>query len=497
MPETKYARSGDVSIAYQTIGDGPFDLVHVPGFVSNVELSWEHPRQAAYFNALAAFSRLIIFDKRGTGASDRVTGAPPLEVRMDDVRAVMDAAGSERAAIVGFSEGTPMTALFTATYPERVFAAVLYGGAARFTRAPDYPFGATAEAMRREVEDSRARFGTREWAEEAIEALAPSKVGDAEFFEFFARYMRLSASPSAVAALDEMNAEIDVRAVLPTIRTPTLVMRRTGDRPEVGRYLAERIPGARFVELPGQDHIPWTGEFEPLVEAIRLFVVPLWEERAWEEAEPDTVLATVLFTDIVDSTATAVELGDRRWRELLEQHHGRIRRELARFRGVEIDTAGDGFFARFDGPARAIRCASAIQASVSDLGLGVRAGVHTGECELFDDKVTGIAVSIGARVAAQARPGEVLVSQTVRDLVAGSGLAFEDRGAAELKGVPGEWRLFAAAARASAAPSPHPAETPAETDRPGLADRAVRRLARSAPGLVRAALRAQERRLGA
>jgi pimeloyl-ACP methyl ester carboxylesterase len=444
-PETRYARSGDVSIAYQVIGDGPFDVVLVPGFVSNVELVWEDELHAAHHRAYAEFCRMITFDKRGTGLSDRISGAPSLEVRIDDVRAVMDAVGSERAAVVGFSEGAPMTAMFAATHPERVFAMVLYGGAARFARAPDYPFGSTMEEINREIDDDLSQFGTRGYVEEAIAALAPSMVGDEEFLAHFSRYMRQSSSPSAVAALTRMNAEIDVRAILPTIRTPTLVMRRAGDRPEVGRYLADRIPGAEFVELDGADHLPWTGDSAALVERVRRFVTPLWEQRVWEDAEQDTVLATVLFTDIVDSTATAAGLGDRRWRDLLEQHHMRIRRELARYRGTEIDTAGDGFFARFDGPARAIRCAGAIQKSVTEIGLEVRAGVHTGECELLDDKVTGIAVSIGARVASRAQAGEVLVSQTVRDLVAGSGLVFEDRGTAELKGVPGEWRLFAVA----------------------------------------------------
>jgi class 3 adenylate cyclase len=442
VPETRYARSGDVSIAYQVVGDGPFDLVFVPGFVSNVELGWDDPARADLYRRLASFARLILFDKRGTGLSDRTMPAS-LEVRMDDVRAVMDAAGSERAAIIGFSEGSPMTALFAATYPERTIAIVLCGGGARFTRAPDYPFGMSADEYRQQAEDARRRFGTREYAVDAVKALAPSKVDDEAFVAEMARYLRQSASPGAVAELNEMNAEIDVRSVLPSIRVPTLVMRRAGDRPEVGRYLADRIPGATFVELQGLDHLVWVGDYEDFLVRVREFTESAWLERAWEESEPETVLATVLFTDIVGSTATAAELGDRRWRELLEQHHARIRRELARFRGSEIDTAGDGFFARFDGPARAIRCATAIREAVGELGLEIRAGVHTGECELLDAKVTGIAVSIGARVAAQAQPGEVLVSQTVRDLVAGSGLAFADRGAAELKGVPGEWRLYA------------------------------------------------------
>jgi len=435
--------SGDVSIAYQVVGTGPVDLVLVPGFVSNVELAWDDPHSVTFYRALAEFSRLIVFDKRGTGLSDRVTGVAPLEVRMDDLRAVMDAAGSERAAVIGFSEGAPMATLFAATYPERVTAIILCGGSARYTRAPDYPFGPSEAEYRRGVEDTRARFGTPEWVDEAIAGLAPSMIGDPGYRTFFARYTRQSASPGAAAALSEMNAEIDIRSVLPAIRVPTLAMRRAGDRPELGRYLADRIPRARFVELRGADHLMWTGDSMEIVDHIREFLESVAQRPAVVDA--DTVLATVLFTDIVGSTAAAAELGDRGWRELLERHHAMVRSELAHYRGVEVDTAGDGFFARFDGPARAIRCACAIRDAVGDLGIEIRSGVHTGECEVFQDKVAGIAVSIGARVAARAAPGEVLVSQTVRDLVAGSGLLFEERGVAELKGVPGEWRLYALA----------------------------------------------------
>ena len=444
VPETRYARSGEVSIAYQVIGTGPVDLVLVPGFVSNVELAWDDPYCAAFYRALAEFSRLILFDKRGTGLSDRVTGIASLEVRMDDVQAVMKAAGSDRAAVIGLSEGAPMTALFAATYPERVSAMILWGGAARYTRAPDYPFGLSAADYRREVEDTRARYGTPEWAREVLAALAPSMVGDEEYTAFFGRYVRQSASPGAAAALEEMNGEIDVRGVLPTIRVPTLVMRRKGDRPELGRYLSGRIPGARFVELSGADHLMWTGDQMEIVHQIREFISSVAEQPGAHE-DLDTVLATVLFTDIVGSTAAAAELGDRRWRDLLEQHHATVRAQLARYRGVEVDTAGDGFFIRFDGPARAIRCACAIRDAVGELGIEIRSGVHTGECEVFQDTVAGLAVSIGARVAARAAPGEILVSQTVRDLVAGSGLLFDERGVAELKGVPGEWRLYALA----------------------------------------------------
>jgi class 3 adenylate cyclase len=443
QPETRYARSGDVSIAYQVVGEGPFDVVFVPGSVSNVEYGWEEPSLARFYERLASFSRLILFDKRGTGLSDRVKDVPMLETRMDDVRAVMDAAGSERAAILGVSEGGPMAALFAATYPARTFAAVLYGSPSRYAWAPDYPWGVTLEEYRRELEEVERRWGTPEYSDELLQWLAPSVADDEGFKRWFRTYVRLSASPGAARDLERMNMEIDVRQVLPAIRVPTLVLNRAEDRAERARYLAAQIPGARYVELPGRDHAPWVGDADALVDAVREFVTGAWEEGAWEEAEPDRVLATVLFTDIVGSSEKAASLGDRGWRDLLERHHAEVRRQLVRFRGKEVDTAGDGFFASFDGPARAIRCASAIVESMPKLGLEVRAGLHTGECELVDDKVAGIAVHTGARVASQARPGEVLVSSTVKDLVAGSGLAFQDRGAHELTGIPGEWRLYA------------------------------------------------------
>jgi pimeloyl-ACP methyl ester carboxylesterase/class 3 adenylate cyclase len=440
-PETRYARSGDVAIAYQVWGEGPFDLVYVPGAFSNVDLISDQPRLAAYFERLAAFSRLIIFDKRGTGASDRSVGIADLETRMDDVRAVMDAAGSDRAAVMGVSEGGPMSVLFAATYPERTRALVVYGSVPRFNRAPGFPWGPTYDDDLRDADDWARRWGTPELARETLGVEAT----DAEV-RAFERRMRLSGTPKDVAALGRMNAEIDVRNVLPTIRVPTLVAHRVEDHIPIegARWMAGQIPGGRFVELPGGPHFPIYGDTDSVVRAVESFLVPICTGPD-AGLEPESVLATVLFTDIVGSTAKAAELGDRGWRELLEQHHGRIRQQLARYRGVELDTAGDGFFARFDGPARAIRCATEITSSVRELGLDLRVGLHTGECEVVDNKVAGIAVSIGARVAAQARPGEVLVSQTVKDLVAGSGLAFEDRGVAELKGVPGEWRLYAVA----------------------------------------------------
>ena len=443
-PETRYARSGDVNIAYQVLGDGPFDLVHVPPFASHVELAWQVDGMATFYRGLAAFSRLILFDKRGQGMSDRVTGAPTLEVRMDDVRAVMDAVGSERAALLGSSEGGPMSILFAATHPSRVWALVLVGSAARELWAPDYPWGAREDDYRRAQEQIEREWGTAEWGAGFADRLAPS--ADDEGKRALARLLRQSASPGAAAALWRMNRDIDVRHVLSAIRIPTLVLNRIGDLPATvagSRYLAQHIAGARYVELPGSDHAIHAGDPEPPLREIGGFLSEVWDERGWDEAEPERVLATVLFTDIVDSTAKASELGDARWRELIQAHHKLIRRQLVRFRGDELDTAGDGFFASFDGPARAIRCAYAINEAVEEIGIRVRAGLHTGECERIDHKIGGIAVNIGARVAAQAEPGEVLVSGTVRDLVAGSGIEFRDRGVSALKGVPGEWRLWA------------------------------------------------------
>ncbi|TML75806.1 MAG: adenylate/guanylate cyclase domain-containing protein [Actinobacteria bacterium] len=446
VPETWYARSGDVNIAYQVAGDGPFDVVFVPGYVSHVELGWETPRHGDLRRRLASFARLIVFDKRGTGMSDPVDGVPSLETRMDDLRGVMDAAGSKRAAIIGLEEGVPMSVLFAATYPERTAALVLWGGYARAMWAPDYPWGWTAEAYRGLLEADLELFGPRDKAVDLFTRRFGE--GPAENVDYY----RHCVSPSMMIALNRMNAEIDVRPVLPAIRVPTLVIHGDSDRVvpvEASRYLAERIPAARAVELAGVDHLPAGADLGRLCDELERFLVPVCTAAdADEEVEPESVLATVLFTDLVGSTAKAAELGDRGWRELLEQHHGQIRGQLARFRGVELDTAGDGFFARFDGPARAIRCACAAREAVAELGLEIRAGLHTGECELLDGKVTGIAVSIGARVAAEAGPGEVLVSSTVKDLVAGSGLEFEDRGLHELKGVPGEWRLYSVATRA-------------------------------------------------
>jgi pimeloyl-ACP methyl ester carboxylesterase len=444
LPRTRYARSGDVNIAYQVVGEGPFDLVMVPGAFSHVELAWHVENRAAFARRLAGFSRLIVFDKRGTGMSDR-SDIADLETRMDDVRAVMDAAGSERAALLGISEGGPMSVLFAATYPERCWALILFASFAREMWAPDYPFGATEEEKREELEAIEASRDDPSYFDRLARELAPSADGEAQ--RAFAEMLRQAGTPGARMALARMNRDIDVRAVLPSIRVPTLVLNRADDHRtnvEGSRYLAAHIAGARHVELPGADHAPQAGDAEAVLREIELFLNAAWT-TARDPFDGESVLATILFTDIVGSTEKMATLGDRRWRELLEAHHATIRRELVRYRGVEMDTAGDGFFARFDGPARAIRCARDIVDEVRSLGLDVRAGLHTGECEVADGKVAGIAVSIGARVAAQAAPGEVLVSGTVRDLVAGSGLEFEERGVRPLKGVPGEWRLYAVA----------------------------------------------------
>ncbi|MBA2384933.1 MAG: adenylate/guanylate cyclase domain-containing protein [Actinobacteria bacterium] len=437
IPQTRYARSGDVNIAYQVVGDGPLDLVLVPGFVSHLDIDWEEPRAAHGLRRLAAFSRLIRFDKRGTGLSDRSVGLPDLETRMDDVRAVMDAVGSERAALYGYSEGGPMCCLFSATYPERVSALVIYASyAKRQDPDGDYPWVQSWEdrqAYAAEVE--------RNWGEEADRTRMGANVDEA-LTAWWLRRARASASPGGARDLILMNSQIDVRHVLPTIAVPTLVLHRTGDgdsNVEEGRYLASRIPGARFVELSGDDHFPWVNG-DQIIDEIEVFLTGVRRGP-----DPDRVLATILFTDLVGSTERAVEVGDRRWAELVEAHHAAVRRELERFRGRELDVAGDGFFAAFDGPARAVRCATAVRDALRRIGLGVRAGVHTGECQQVEGKLAGLAVVVGARISAAAAEGQVLVSGTVHDLVAGSGLEFEDRGERELKGLPGVWRLYAVA----------------------------------------------------
>jgi pimeloyl-ACP methyl ester carboxylesterase len=440
-PETRYAKTADgVHVAYQVVGDGPVDMVFVMGWVTNIEVMWDDPHFARFLGRLATFSRLILFDKRGVGLSDRVPEdrLPDLETRMDDVRAVMDAVGSERAVVFGVSEGGPMSILFAATYPERTIALALYGTVADFTaREPEYKDEPAAYLARMEETWGSLEFARGEIANWA----APGHESDERLVAWLASYMRKAASPGAAVALELMNQQINATHALPSIHVPTLMIAREGDldfRIEQVRDTASRIAGARLVELAGNEHFPWVGDEDAILEEVERFVVALGEV----EAELDRALATVLFTDVVGSTEKASELGDRGWKALIEEHHRRVRGQLARYRGVEVDTAGDGFFATFDGPARAVRCARSIVDAVAPLGIEVRAGVHTGEVETIDAKVGGMAVVIGARVGASAGPSEVLVSQTVKDLVAGSGLAFEDAGEQELKGVPDRWRLY-------------------------------------------------------
>lgn len=439
-PPTRYAKSGDASIAYQVVGDGPIDLVLALGFATHLELQWEAPPMARFFERLASFSRLIIFDKRGTGLSDPVTEAPTLEQRIDDVRAVMDAAGSERAAFFGISEGAPMSVLFAAGHPDRVTALVLYGAMGRTTEAPDYPWASPAGALR----EAAAEFIAPYWGQQAegmVELFAPSLAGNPDVVDFTARMERTAASPAMVQKIFEMFLDIDVRAVLPTIQVPTLVLHRRGDRVvyrRAGEEVAAQIPGARYVELSGIDHLPWAGDAEAVLGEAEEFLT-----GARSAPEPDRALATVMFTDIVGSTERAVTLGDARWREVLSEHQEAVRGELKRFRGREIKTLGDGYLATFDGPARAIRCGQALAEAARSADLELRIGLHAGEVELMDGDIGGIAVHIAARIGALAAADEVLVSSTVKDLVAGSGIRFEDRGTKRLKGISDEWHLFA------------------------------------------------------
>ena len=439
--KTRYAKSGDVNIAFQVVGDGPIDLVLSVGWVTHLDLAWDIPPLVRFYERLASFSRLILFDKRGTGLSDPVTGGslPTLEERMDDIRAVLDDAGSKRAAVMGESEGGPLAMLFAAAHPERTVALILQGAEVRERTDEDWPWGEATEA---EFEEAMASLPERWGQGRGFQVFVPS-MGDVEWGrEWLGRVQVHSNTPGGAEAFMRMAFDIDVRDVVSAINVPTLVIHAVEDQVchvENARFLARTITGARYLELPGGDHAPWFDPDQTIAE-IREFLTGTREASAH-----DRMLATVLFTDLVGSTALTVELGDQRWRDLVEQHHAAVRRELGRYDGREVDTAGDGFFATFDGPARAIRCAQAIVGAVRPLGLAVRAGLHTGEVEVADGKVAGIAVNIGARVAARAESGEVLVSSTVRDLVAGSGLEFAERGQAELKGVPGEWRLFAVA----------------------------------------------------
>ena len=437
-PETRYARSGEVHIAYQVFGEGDLDLVLVPGFTTHVELLWEHEPTARFLEGLASFARVISFDRRGSGLSDPVTDAPTLEQRMDDVRAVMDAAGSERAALVGISEGVPMSILFAATYPQRVRALVCSGGMARSTYAEDYPWATPAEAL----VESGVELILPNWGDGSlIEVSSPSQADNPESRAFYGRMERSTASPGMLTALLQMFLDLDVRDVVPSVHVPALVLHRTRDRlvnVRHGRWLAEHMPNARMVEFEGDDHGFWYEGTEEWLGEVQEF---LTGARAAPDA--DRVLATVLFTDIVDSTRTAADLGDQRWREVLERHQREVREALGRFNGREVKSTGDGFLATFDGPARAIHCATAILRSSEASGIGVRAGLHTGECEVMGDDIGGIAVHIAARVSAHAEPRELLVSRTVKDLVAGSGIEFTDRGAHTLKGVPDTWQLYA------------------------------------------------------
>jgi pimeloyl-ACP methyl ester carboxylesterase len=439
IPAVRYARSGDVHVAYQVVGDGPVDIVFVEGFVTNRHVVWEEPSYRRFVDRLGAFARVILFDKRGMGLSDRVQ-AGTLEERMDDVRAVMDAAGSERAALIGESEGGPLSMLFAAAHPERTLALILAGAEVKEEITEDWPWG---ESTREEFEEYLATLH-ESWSQApaSLEGFVRSWGDDPRLCEWFARLKVQSASPAAAEVFMRMAHDIDVRDVAPAIRVPTLILHSVDDQVchvENARYLARTIPGARYVELPGSDHVMYAELADAAIGEIREFLTGVREGP-----EPERVLATVLFTDLVGSTEQAAELGDRRWRDLLERHHDEVRRELARFSGREIDTAGDGFLAAFDGPARAIRCAKAVVSSVAALGLTMRAGVHTGECEVLHDKLAGLAVHVGARVAAQAGPGEVLVSSTVRDLIAGSGIELEDRGLYALKGFEEQRRLYAA-----------------------------------------------------
>ncbi len=434
--ETRYARSGDAHIAYQTVGDADLDLVLLPGAFSHVEHQWEEPSFARFLHRLASFARLIVLDVRGTGLSDRAADLPTLEEQIDDVLAVLNAVGSERAALFGLSQGGGLAMLFAAAHPARTSALVLFGAYARSTQTADFPWGRTPQEY-----DELMRVAGEGWGTGVfLPLVAPSAANDESFKVWWAKQERLSGSPGTILAFLRAQRIADARHVLPAIQAPTLIIQRRDDayrRLENGRYLADKIPNATYAELPGRDNLPYVGDQDAVLDEVQEFLTGVRHS-----AEPDRVLATVLFTDIVGATKRAAELGDRAWRDLLERHNAVVRRELERGRGREVDTAGDSFLATFDGPARAIRSAHAIAERVQAIGLEVRSGLHTGEVELVGDHVRGIAVHIGARTVALAGPGEVLVTSTVKDLVAGSGIEFEDRGARALKGVPGEWRIF-------------------------------------------------------
>jgi class 3 adenylate cyclase len=437
LSDVRYARNGDVNIAYQVIGDGQFDLAFVTGFVGHLEVAWEAPLVRRFFERLASFARVIVWDKREQGLSDRLGQPPTLEQGMDDLGAVLEAVGSERTALFGISEGGPLSVLYAASFPKRVTHLILYGTYAKLTRSPDHPTGVPREVFDRWLEESVAGWG----GPVGLELWAPSAADDSEFGDWWARLLRSGTSPGAALALMRMYLDIDVRPALATITAPSLVIHRRDDRvisAAMGRGLAERIPGARLVEVDGADHLVFVGDQDSILDEVERFMTGSRRER-----EPERALATVLFTDIVGSTAQASALGDREWRAILERHDEVVRRELAAFRGREVKQTGDGFLATFDGPARAVRCAASITRQVQAFGIEVRAGVHTGECEMRDGDIAGMAVHIGARVSEAAGPGEVLVSSTVKDLVVGSSLRFTAHGVHQLAGVPGEWHLYA------------------------------------------------------
>jgi len=447
-PETRYVKTPDgAHIAYQVFGDGPFDLVYVPGFASNVEYMWRVEPFARGLRRLGSFARVVVFDRRGTGLSDRIdeTNLPTLEARMDDIRAVMDAAAVERAALFGSEDGALLCAVFAAAHPSRVFACVLHGTGARGLRAPDYPWEWSAQQWDEYLGAIDRHWGTQDMADRLAASSYPSHAADAGFRRELASFLRFSASPGAALVFETLYRDVDIRDVLPAIQVPVLVAHRVDDMEEpieCARHLAANIPGARLLELPGADHFPFSGNQDELFDPVERF----FAAAHGAEVDFDRVLATVLFTDVVASTEAAARMGDRAWRDLIATHHQRVRSLLGRFRGREVDVAGDGFFAVFDGPARAVRCGLTICDDAGALGFDVRVGVHTGEVELDGAAVRGLAVHIGARVAAEAEPGDVLVTSTVRDLVVGSGLVFADRGRRSLKGVPGEWDTYSASA---------------------------------------------------
>lgn len=440
LPKTYYAKCGDINIAYQVTGEGPIDVIYVPGWISNLDQAWQYPDYAHVFERLGSFARLIRFDKRGTGLSDRDIEFPTLEQRIEDVTAVMDAVGSERAVLLGTSEGGNMSVLFAATYPERTAGLILYGCFAKGVWAPDYPWAAKREALNEEL-----AVIARDWGGPYdFQNGAPSLVGDEAAAEWFAAYLRASAGPKAAISIWNWNADIDVRTILPTIQVPTLVLHRTGDRwqpVEEGRYLAENIQAAKYIELPGDDHLIFAGDSSQLLDEIEEFVTGVRPRPQF-----DRVLLTVMFTDIVGSTSMASEIGDARWKEVLQRHDSICRQELKRHGGTEINTTGDGFLVTFEGPTSAVLCAAAIRQRLSETGIKIRAGLHTGECERRGDDVSGIAVHLTSRLMQHAADGGVVASRTVKDLVVGSGIKFEDRGEVALRDIPGTWQIFTVAA---------------------------------------------------